>query len=136
MILGVAGIEHDQAYENHHIGEPIEAGVEKAAETRDPARQTGYLPVQHIEKIGNYQDDAGPEKLAVTEQQAGPDVDGDANHSQQVGIDVTMGQPTHHCVNDSLRPAAYAIHEHSLLQSPAAIMPKTVVSLQPEADER
>ena len=51
------------------------------------------------------QDDARPEKTSEAEEQTGEHVDGDADHRQQVRVDVTIGQPAHHRADDSLRPA-------------------------------
>ena len=103
-------------------------GIKKTPETCYASGESGHLTIEHVEKVGDDQNDAGPEKFAVTEKKAGADVDGDADDSKDVGVDVTVGKPTHHRVNNSLRPTANATHKHFALDSPHGIMPKSVVS--------
>ena len=113
MKLSIAGVKNHQTDKNHHVGEPIERGIQETAKSRNPARKPGHLPVQHVKKIGNDQDDAGPEKLAIAEQQTRADVYRDTDDRQNVWIDVAVGQPTDHRIDDPLRATADATYKHS-----------------------
>src|SRR4051794_40116568 len=105
MKLGVAGIEDHQAHKNHHVREPVKRRIEKASKTSDPARETGHLPIQHVKKIGNDEGDAGQKEPPHAKKKTASDVQGDADDGQNVGIDMSQGEPAHHSINDSLGSA-------------------------------
>ncbi|MBC8040434.1 MAG: hypothetical protein H7Y06_07830 [Opitutaceae bacterium] len=87
MKLCVARVEDNQADEDDHVGETVERGIQKTAKPGDATRKTRYLPVEHVKQIGDNQDDASPEEVAVAEKQPAPDVDGDADDGEQVRVD-------------------------------------------------
>lgn len=116
MKLSVPGVKDHQSDKNDHVGKAIEGGIQKAAKSRDSARKPRHLPVQHVKKIGNDQNNPGPEKLAVAEEQSGANIYGNPDDGQDVWIDVAVREPTHHRVDNSLSPAANATYKHFLFE--------------------
>ncbi|MDT4968096.1 MAG: hypothetical protein QOJ64_2833 [Acidobacteriota bacterium] len=106
MVWRIAGVKDHQSDENNHVGETIQRGVKKPAETSYATGEPRHLPIEHVKKIGDYQDDSGPEEIAESEEQPAADVYRYADDGEKVRIDPTLGQSTHYRTNNSLRAAS------------------------------
>src|SRR4051794_6961095 len=115
MKLRVARVKEHQPDKDHHVRQSIQRRIQKAAEACNATREACDLPVQHVEEISDYEDDACPEKVAVAEQEATADVDGHAYHGQDVRIDVPVGKPAYHRVDDTLRAPPDTRSKHLIL---------------------
>src|SRR6185503_8482063 len=102
MKLRVAGVKDHQTHKNHHIGQPVQRRIEKTAESRHAARETSHLAVQHVKQISDNEGDSGREKAAHPKKKTATDVQSDTDDGQNIWVDVTVGQPAYHRVNNSL----------------------------------
>ena len=72
----------------------------------------GAGTVEHVEDVCDDQDDAGPEELADTEQDAAADVDGHTDRREQVRVHARGREPANHRVDDPHCTPAYTRSEH------------------------
>src|SRR5688500_9873227 len=100
MLRRVSGVEHDDPQKGHHIRQPVERRVEKAAELCDIARLPGYVAVEHVKEIRDYQYDAGPEKLSKAKEHATADVDRNTYGRENVRPDAGRHESTDHRIDD------------------------------------
>src|SRR6185503_12693500 len=114
MKLRIAGVKDHQTHKDHHIGQPVQRRIEKTPESRYAARETSRLAVEHVKQIGDDQGDSGREKAAHPKKKTATDVQCNADDGQNIGVDVTVGQPAYYRVNNSLRRPSDTGTEHVL----------------------
>src|SRR6185437_3882820 len=113
MKLSVARVKDHQAHEHDHVRKAIKRRIKKTAETCYATRQPRHLAVQHVKQVRYDQNHAGPEEHSVTEQQSRGNVNSYADKCQEVRINVTTRQPTHHRIDDSLSCSSYTRSKHT-----------------------
>src|SRR6266550_4681817 len=62
--------------------------------------------------------DSSPEKLSEAKEQPRKNIYGHTDYSQDIGIDMAIGKPAHHRIDDPLRPAANSTQKHFPLEFP------------------
>ncbi len=109
-----AGVEHEQAEEECHVGVAIQNGVEKGAEDGNLVCLAGDTAVHHVKEARPDDDEAGIEKHAdvvfcagVAEEEGRDDVDDEADEGEGVGRDARQGET----VDDLLQQPAAALAE-------------------------
>src|SRR4051794_1191728 len=112
MGLRVAGVKDHQAHKDHHVRQAVQRRVEKPSKPRNAARKTGHLPVEHVKEIGDHEGDARREEPASPKKKTATDVQSNADDGQNVGIDMTDGEPANYRINDSLCCPSDTCTEH------------------------
>jgi hypothetical protein len=120
------GVKNHQSDKNYHVGKPVKRRVEEAAKPRHAARKSRDLAIKHVKEVSNNENDTGTKEPAEAKEQTATYVQGHANDSEYVWVDMAMGKPTHHRIDDSLRAAPDAGSKHLLIEfSFSALCPKT-----------
>jgi hypothetical protein len=71
------------------------------------------LSIEHVKEVSYNQTNAGLEESAHAEEETTTNIEGDSNNRQNVWVNVPIGEPPHHRVNNSLAASAYARSKHS-----------------------
>src|SRR5437763_1035881 len=108
MKFRVARVEEHEADEGGHVRDAVERGVEEAAEARYLIREARDLAVEHIEEVGDDEDESGPEEVAEGEHETAQDVYRNARHGQKVRVDPAPRESLHHRADDPARAASDA----------------------------
>src|SRR5215207_10180988 len=108
MLRRVSGVEHHNAEKDDHVRKAIERRIEKAAELRYVACQTGDVSVQHVEEIRYDQNDPREEKFSDTKKHAAADVDRYTDRREDVRMNPCRGECSDHRVDDPHCSPAYA----------------------------
>src|SRR5260370_38428264 len=119
MNLSVARIENHQADKHHHVRQTIERRIQESAIAGHASGKPRDLPVEHVEKICNDQNNAGPEEQTEAEQHARGDVNGDSDDGENVWIDMTICQPAHHGIDNPLAGSSNTCSKHYLGFAPS-----------------
>ena len=66
--LRITCVKDHQSDEGDHIRETVKRGVEKPTEARDTTCEASHFAIEHVEQIGDNEDDTRPEEVPKAEQ--------------------------------------------------------------------
>src|SRR5215510_4707332 len=112
VVFTVARVEDNDPEKNDHVGQPVEARIEKCSELGHPASEPRHTPVQNVEDVGEDHHQAGVKEPPRSVKKRGEHVDAQSDHRKQVRVWVKARNLADDAIKYALANFSYVSAEH------------------------